>query len=338
MNYDQFKTTRSELLRENPAITDCAEMNLYGTLAVLAASMPPTTHEKIHRCHLAAEWASLFGLAEMSKRALISNGVRDSLARIFDYYASQGARAWLPIDAYPVFNELAAAAKLPVREYQTLPSPSWPDGPREDGVEIMLITNPMKPLGRWLSPRDVAALKFWLGANRRRRLLIDAVYTFGTTFHESTLELLRGGQALLLHSLTKGWLRPRLFGVALVPPDDFAALAPVFRQAPPPESSLAEARWLMTNHQAKPEQVRAAIDVANRNLREKHPRLFPAETDLDAVSYFHPIQKSWTALRAEDRLLGIPATIFGSKREDITILSSLSFIKELQMITAATSA
>lgn len=328
MNYDHFRAARTEILRETTSVADCAEMNLYGALTPMIAPMPTRSQEKVHRCHLATEWTALFGLpSEMSKRSLISNGVRDSLARIFDYYASQGARAWLPSDTYPVFHELASAAKLPVREYPTLPSPSWPTNLREDGLEVMLITNPMKPLGRWLSPEDVAALKLWLGANQRRRLLIDTVYTFSTTFHESTLELIRGGQALLLHSLTKGWLRPRLFGVAVVPSEDLAELAPVFRQAPPPQSSLAEARWLMAKHRTKPEFVGTAIDAANRNLRLKYPHVFPPGGGLEAISYFHPVQKSWAALRAEDGLLGIPATVFGSKREDITILSSLNFIE-----------
>lgn len=328
MNYERFKAKRQEILREALSITDGAEMNLYEALAPLVVSTAANTREKVHRCHLAAEWTALFELpSEMSKRALISNGVRDSLARLFERYASQGARAWLPSDTYPVFHELAAAAKLPVQEYPTLPEPAWPTKPPEDGLEIMLITNPMKPLGRWLSGDDVAALKLWLGASPHRRLLIDAVYTFGTTFHEATLELMRGGQTLLLHSLTKGWLRPRLFGVTVVPPDDVASLAPVFREAPPPQSSLAEARWLMSDHQKKPELVRAAIGSASRTLRLKYPQLFHPGGASELVGYFHPVHKPWAALLAEDRLLGIPATVFGSKLEDITILSSLTFIK-----------
>lgn len=328
MNYERFKSERQRILRDASSVTDCGEMNLYEALAPLVASTTANTQEKVHRCHLAAEWAGLFGFpSEISKRALISNGVRDSLARLFGHYASQRARAWLPSDTYPVFHELAAAAKLPVQEYSTLPEPVWPTKPAGDGVEIMLITNPMKPLGRWLSPEDVAALKAWLGGLPRRRLLIDTVYTFGTTFHETTLELVRGGQSILLHSLTKGWLRPRLFGVAVVPPDDLTALAPVFRQAPPPQSSLAEARWLMSDHQQKPERVRFAIDSANRNLGAKFPQLFPSGSALEATGYFHLVHKPWAALLAEDRMLGIPATVFGSKREDITVLSSLTFIK-----------
>lgn len=328
MNYERFKAKRQKVLRDDSSATDCSEMNLYEALAPLVASPMANTQERIHRCHLAAEWTALFGLpSEMAKQALVSSGVRDSLARIFAHYTSKGAQAWLPSDTYPVFHELAAAAKLPVREYPTLPEPVWPNKLLGDGLEIMLVTNPMKPLGRWLSAEDLAALKSWLGGNPRRRLLIDTVYTFGTTLHETTLELVRGGQAILLHSLTKGWLRPRLFGVALVPPDDLASLAPAFRQAPPPQSSLAEARWLMSKHQQKPDRVRSAIDSANRDMRVKFPQLFPSGNALGPTGYFHVVHRPWAALLAEDRMLGIPATVFGSKREDITVLSSLTFIK-----------
>ena len=74
------------------------------------------------------------------------------------------------------------------------------------------IGNPLKPLARWLSPSDVTALTAWLGINPRRRLLLDIVCTFGTRFHPTTHRLLARQQTILLHSLTKGWLHPRLFG------------------------------------------------------------------------------------------------------------------------------
>jgi hypothetical protein len=328
MNYELFRARRSEILRETPEVIDGAEMNLYSALAPLVASTPDSANQRVHRCHLAAEWTTLFGLPlDMSKRALVSCGIRDSLARLFDYYARRGARVWLPADTYPVFLTLAEEAKLLVEEYTTLPTPSWPSDHRRGREEIILLTNPMKPLGRWLTPEDVTTLKVWLSVNSRRRLLIDTVYTYGTAFHESTLELVRGEQSILLHSLTKGWLRPRLFGVAVLPLADLPALAPAFRLAPPIQSNLAEARWLMSAHQARPGLVRSAIDAASQSLRLKYPHLFPARTKFDSTSYFCPIKKPWDALLVEDRLLGIPVTVFGSKREDITIISSLSFIK-----------
>lgn len=166
-----------------------------------------------------------------------------------------------------------------------------------------------------LTTEDVSVLVRWLAANPGRRLLLDAVYTFGIRFHESTMELVRGGQTILLHSLTKGWLRPKVFGVALVPPQDVDALAPVFRRESPSQANLAEAQFLISACRDLPERVAGTIETANRTLRSTF--VVP-----DAVGYFHPVARPWSRM-LDEGILGIPAAVFGSACADITILSSL---------------
>ncbi len=64
---------------------------------------------------------------------------------------------------------------------------------------------------------EVQSLEAWLGADSRRLVVLDAVYTFAPRFTGTTERLLRTGQALLVHSLAKGHLTPDLAGFALVP-------------------------------------------------------------------------------------------------------------------------
>ena len=320
MNFAGFQTFREQLLRERPDVSDCAETNLYRALARLAPPPTPEPAQQVHRCHLASEWCERFGFApELARRALISCGVRDSLARLFAHYAQEQGTLWLPSDNYPVYGELARAAGLAPREFPTLAAPEWPHAAPADGMELLLITNPLKPLGRAVDAADVAAMEAWLAASPRRRVLLDSVYTFGTSFDTATLRLCATGQVLLLHSLTKGWLQPRLFGIALVPEGDAAALTPVFRESPPPQWNLARARECLGTYTTTP----AAIAEA---LREASTRM-PLAASSAAAGYFQPVLQNWQELLAARNILGIPASVFGSRRDDITILSSLSFAR-----------
>lgn len=289
-------------------------------------SAPPAG--PIHRCHLAAQWCERFGFAPgIAPRALVSRGVRDSLARLFRHFSRRGARVWLPVDNYPVFFELARDAGLQVSEFETLTEPVWPTTPPTGEPELLLVTNPLKPLGRWLDDADAATLQRWLAAHPERRVVLDTVYTFETKFDAPTRALIGTAQTILLHSLTKGWLEPRLFGVALVPERDATILAGEFRIDPPSQESLARARELLRSHATMPHRVADALAQARKRLRAAIPREIATRANLDlrAPGYFAALAMPWSTLLTHANVLGIPATVFGSRRDDITILSSLSF-------------
>lgn len=326
MNFAAFQEYRNNLLRQQSNILDFAETNLYQALSRLSLPETPPPEKTVHRCHLATEWTKCFGLeTATSSRALISCGVRDSLALLFRHYASLCARLWLPEDNYPVYAELSQAARLSSSLFSTLPEPVWPEAEPE-GIELLLVTNPLKPLGRWLSANDVVSLEGWLTRSPHRRLLLDAVYTFDTQFHPATLQLLGTGQTILLHSLTKGWLHPRLFGVALVPICDAAVLSPLFRAQSPPQASLARARELLNLNASMPSVVASELDASRARMCSALPAGIHAPWPVNATGYFTPVTGIWLELLRTHRMLGIPATVFGSHRQDITIISSLSFV------------
>jgi aspartate/methionine/tyrosine aminotransferase len=327
MKFADFQQFREKVLREQRDVLDCAATNLYAALARLIPPFTPVPEHTVHRCHLATEWGQHFGFpAETSRLSLVSCGVRDSLSRLFSHYKGTNACLWLPADNYPVYGELARAAGLIPLEFPTLPDPIWPDAPPTTGPELIVVTNPLKPLGRWLSHQDVAALIAWLHASPQRRLILDVVYTFDRQFHTTTLELVETEQTILLHSLTKGWLHPRLFGIALVPKRDAGTLADVFRALPPAQSNLVRARELLSHHADMPAVIAREIAASRKRLFSALPEDFPAISPVEASSYFMPIRGHWSDLLESKNVLGIPASVFGSPREDITILSSLNFV------------
>lgn len=327
MKFSEFEAFRTELLSTRSDVLDCAETNIYRSLSHWA--VPPTLklETTVHRCDLAAEWVSYFGFKPaMAANALISCGVRDSLARLFTHYATERAQLWLPEDNYPVYAELATSAKLNFRLFQTLPEPSWPVVESTAGHELLLVTNPLKPRARWLNDSDVATLLAWLAKNPARRLLLDVVYTFATHLDTATLKLFNTNQTILLHSTTKGWLHPRLFGVALVPAQDVAKLKSMFRADAPVQQNLARAREMLGAHATIPEFIATQLVTAKAQLRNALPVNAPALWESDAPGYFTPVTAHWKDLLDKHRVLGIPATAFGSTQEHITILSSLNFL------------
>lgn len=326
MNFTSFQAYRQELLADRPNMKDCAETNLYRALAHLMPPPPPPVGGKVHRCHLASQWTELQGLpAEASRRALISCGVRDSLRLLFAHYAPRQACLWLPEDNYPVYHELAHEAGLSPQTFPTLPEPAWPQTPPVEADEILLVTHPLKPRGRALNDDDARQLKDWLALSPRRRVWLDTVYQLQSGLDDSTRDLLATGQVTLLHSLTKGWLHPRLFGIALVPETDAEALTPVFRTASPPQEHLAQARYLMREHAAMPGAVRQALVQAEEQLIKALPEIMSRALPAEPPAYLFPVRITFDELLERD-VLGIPASVFGSSRTDLCFISSLPFI------------
>jgi len=326
MNFADFQHSREKILRDGDDLLDCSATNLYAALAHLIPAPSPLPEKTIHRCHLASEWTEHFRLPpETSRYALVSCGVRDSLARLFRHYQRVDARLWIPADNYPIYAELARRAGLDPCEFPTLPQPVWPDNQPNGRPEILLVTNPLKPLGRFLSANDTSALIAWLQAASSRRLILDAVYDLNRPFHSSTRNLLASGQVILLHSLTKGWLHPRLFGVALVPQQDTAALSDLFRAEPPPQSNLARARELMAHHAEMPSTIAREIAAARARLLAAWAEPFPGISDR-SEGYFLPVAGKWSDLLEARKVLGLPASVFGSSHDNITILSCINFL------------
>ena len=328
MNFAAFKAWRERSLQENPKLLDCAETNLYHSLASLQpapVSAPPD--HRVHRCDLARLWLARYGFpATASRRALVCRGVRHALALIFAKLAKKQATLWLPRDVYPVYGELAHAAGIQPKLFKTLPEPILPHHKPEGIAEYLLIANPWKPLGRYLTDKEYDELARWLAASPARRLLMDCVYDLNRPFHDTTLKLQETGQAILLHSVTKGWLCPQTFGVVLTG-EEQTEWESAFRADAPSQDLLSLAEELLSHDANLPELVATALAARKKIFLVSVPASVRESMLIDPVNsipggYFFPVNMKADELLLKHNLVGIPASVFGSDWEG-SILTSL---------------
>ncbi|MFF7394709.1 aspartate aminotransferase [Streptomyces scabiei] len=328
MRFDAFQEFRQRQLGASSALLDAAETNVYRALAPLRPEAP-TDERTVHRCDLARAWLRRFELPEeWSGHAMVCRGVRHGLGVVFPWLRAVRARLWLPGDVYPVYFELARAAGLAPLSYPTLPTPILPTSPPPDHrPEYLLLANPSKPLGRYLSDAECAAVTSWLQESPNRRLLIDGVYDLGVPFAAGTRRLLDTGRAVLLHSVTKGWLWPRTFGVVLLGGGQ-TELAEAFRADPPMPAQLRLADRLLTEHGDVPRQVADELTARAEQLFERLPDVvlgaIPKTSRACPGNYFFPVEIPAETLRREYGVLAVPVSVFGESDWSGSILTSLA--------------
>ena len=329
MNFAAFQQWREQCLGANPGLLDCAETNLYRALAKLRPSQvtSPSDHP-IHRCDLARTWLRRYAFSEsLSRQALVCRGVRHALGLVFKELARNNAVLWTSGDVYPTYLELARFAGIEPQVFPTLPEPKLPSTCFAGRLEYLLLPNPWKPLGRFITERECAALTDWLVASSNRWLLMDCVYDLGAPFHFTTQKLQQTGRAILLHSVTKGWLWPKTFGVALLsqanPQLEFA-----FRNDPPSQEQLRQGERSLSDMAGLPCQVTAALEDRKQKLLAALPKNVSSSFLLDPGStapgcYFFPVRLQVDELMRENGIVAIPSSAFGATWGG-SILTSLS--------------
>ncbi|MGW6691945.1 aminotransferase class I/II-fold pyridoxal phosphate-dependent enzyme [Streptomyces sp. NPDC054961] len=327
MRFDEFQDYRQRQLSASSSLLDAAETNVYRALAPMRPE-PPTDTSPVYRCDLARAWLRRFELPEeWSRRAMVCRGVRHGLGVVFHWLRAEGARLWLPSDVYPVYFELARTAGLTPESYPTLPAPVLPGSSADDRPEYLLLANPSKPLGRYLTDAECAAVMAWLRESPRRRVLIDSVYDLGAPFATGTRRLLDTGRAILLHSVTKGWMWPRTFGVVLLGPAH-TDLAEAFRADPPTPDQLRLAEHLLTEHSDVPRQVADELAARAARLFDRLPGdvlgAIPTASRTCPGNYFFPVEIPARTLQREYGVLALPASVFGDGGWSGSIVTSLA--------------
>jgi aspartate/methionine/tyrosine aminotransferase len=332
VNFADFQLWREECLRANPDLLDCAETNLYRSLVSLQPKSDASKAVRpIHRCDLARMWLGRYGLPDnLSRRALVCRGVRHALSLIFKELARSEAVLWAPSDVYPTYLELARAAGIEPRQFPTLPEPIFPAGHTDGRNEYLLIANPWKPLGRFLTERECAALIGWLAASPHRYLLMDCVYDLGTPFHSTTQKLLETGRATLLHSVTKGWLWPKTFGVTLRD-ETHQQWETAFRNDPPSQDQLCLAEQLLSKDASLPAQIVTALGHRRQKLLMALSTTVANTLVSDPAAaapgcYFFPTALEADQLLREHGILAIPSSAFGAGWNG-SVLTSLATMR-----------
>ncbi|MFT3713311.1 MAG: aminotransferase class I/II-fold pyridoxal phosphate-dependent enzyme [Archangium sp.] len=310
MKHEDFLALRERLKRERPGLIDCAELNVYRSLRPRFETIAPSSHaEAPYRCHLAERFLAHLQLpADWKARTHVSHGVRRSLKALFAVFAREGLRVGVPSDVYPVYLQLAAEAGLQPRTFEGAPQPQ-----ELDSLDVLLLCEPSKPWGTTLDASQREQLMKWNGL-----VVFDSAYATPPT--TGALQLLHAGRAMVLSSLSKGWLIPDHGGVCIVPPQWFERTRAAFTSLEKDTEKLRIAYAALTEHAQRPMEVSRVLAARARLLDE----LTSARPELKATKchgYFATSRRSFDELLGLG-VLGVPASVFGST-QPTSILSSL---------------
>jgi len=316
MNYKSFLELRNQLRLTRPELLDLSELDIYRSLAPQFPPITPSTHnEAPYRCFFAKYFLAQLELDKtLESRTQVSHGVRRSLGALFGLLASRGARVGVPDDVYPVYHYLAAEAGVHV-----VPYAARMGLPVTDELDALLICEPLVPWGTTLTSNEADQLIAWVRAEPKRMLLIDSVYATPPT--AQALRLLHDDVAVLLVSLSKGWLIPDHGGLCIVPSYWQRDTREVFARLPKDERRLRIAYAALTEHPKRPSAVAAALTNRAFYLDEvtaSRPELRASS----CIGYFATAQRSFEEL-LDLGVLAVPASIFGGPQH-LSILSSLA--------------
>lgn len=331
MDYQQFRAWRDRVVAESqPLRLDCmnpakALASLTPSTLTLSASTPPgATTSPVAGAASAGEalraWQDRFAVECDADCALVTSGARPALGLIFSRLKAQGYDLWLPEDVYPEYWNLADEVGLCRHPFVTLPTPHF--GPLDNmpATAALLLPQPLMPLGRYLSIDEVEVVRSLLLQNPRRRLILDAVYHFDNRLDPATRSLWQAGQTYVVHSLAKSWLLPNTLGVVLTPPGEAESMP----TEPLADDIAGRAIEALRRFPAMPQQVEAVLrrqwGALTDRIRAAVPGWEPPST-----GYFSLVAAPFEYLLQRHDILAVPASVFGSRREDLSVISCLYY-------------
>jgi aspartate/methionine/tyrosine aminotransferase len=267
-------------------------------------------------------WTRATSIPLDRERRIVGRGVRDLLGAIFAAMGTDWDEVWLPDDVYPVYWQLASAAGKLASGYSTLPLlESFFDKTSKRAAAVLPI--PLSPLGRLPNTGERDAIIGWLEASSERLLIVDAVYTYEFAASNSFIHTLMSEfseQCVILWSCAKSWLAPGALGIGLLPTRILRQVQTVTESAPSGSQSLRIDASLPLRQQGafQREWARIACD-----LQRADPAWQPPET-----GYFSILKIPFARMLDEHNILSVPASVFGSKRDDLSVVTCLHDLAE----------
>ena len=325
LDFQGFLDWKKEALLHFPQARDFSETRLARAFSDQAPKPSVDPSRTIHRCDLGRLWLEVRQLpSEIEDRARVCAGVRAALQGLFTGFAQQRTRLVIPSDVYPVYGEIAARAGL-----GAFPAPTFPElhlarllaTMAASHITHVLLPYPLKLYGRPWTDEEVDTAIQWLKDNSMRRRLLDSVYSFGASLADHRLRLLFDtDQVIYLDSLSKGWLHEWAMGVAILPEQDFYALAPCLM--PPVEVGQPQvAHALLTQCPTYPQKLGALID-AHRNATEANLSEWGVSSTAKR-GYLLPVERNHLDLLVEQNVIALPTSVFGSRVPGWSIVSAL---------------
>ena len=235
-----------------------------------------------------------------------SNGVRALLQELFKYFTKLDYQLNIPEDVYPEYFNLTPM-NARVFHYASCRREKFDFS--EDEFCISLIANPLIPEGRYLTKAELLVLDDWLLENNNCWIIFDTVYDY--CLHSLDFEF-RSNNIIFVNSLSKINLTPAASGWALS-----KTKLPGFEPVPVLELDQELISAIQN------EYARAWKIINNKFYIGKEFNWQPP-----SVGYLSLINKNFKLLLSEYNLAAIPASIFGVKGDEFSVISCLSEVKK----------
>jgi len=323
VDFESYRQFRSELLQQRCLLRlDCMNpVQAFSTWIPKTPEPGPQGGTRIDRTLLL--WEKATGMALNPGRTVIGRGVRDLLAATFTSVLKKDEDLWLPEDVYPVYGKLAVDAGLTARTFPTLPEPEFRFLTQSAERATVVLPVPLSPLGRLPDQFESDALLGWLRGSPHRLLIIDAVYTFDFEKSRSFLDLFlgqNGDQCIALWSCSKSWLLPKSLGIAVTP----RRLTPTLADhvARPSHSDLGRIDSTLENQPDLWSRQQKAFTLQWRRLA---PIIHSINRNWEPPpsGYFSVLDVPFSSLLNEHGILSVPGSVFGAKRDDLSIVTCL---------------
>lgn len=171
-----------------------------------------------------------------------------------------------------------------------------------------------------LDKEETRSLKEWLADSDDRRVILDEVYNYACKFDPYTHELLETEKTIVVHSLSKAWLERGVFGVVIAPQENVDDYREILRS--PPQEQCNFAFVALKNQPNMPYEQQRDF---SREWNRLSPviRAFAPNFQAPKTGYFSTIPVQYKKVLEEFNALVIPATVFGSEKVDVSIVSCL---------------
>ncbi|QDT29166.1 histidinol-phosphate aminotransferase [Gimesia panareensis] len=316
MNYQEYRAAKEGYLQSDPLRLDC--MNTQKALSFLAPSC--SSSEKTFSPQAALSiWQDVAGFDLTDLKIIPGKGVRELLAHLIEQLKQEQVEFIFPRDVYPIYHQLLSG--YPCQQYRTFPQWEWDfltNSPEHR--QVLLLTQPAVPVGRYLHSQEITAVLNWLSADQRRLLIVDAAYAYEPN-HSIYHQLLQSGQCVCLFSLSKPWLLPEQFGLAVSHREQLADKSLL--------SNDFSTDWVapFRQHATLPAKL-SALFTTEWNQLDNAIHQFAPDWQPPQSAYYSTVNISFEQLLEEHNTLGVPATVFGSDRTDATVISCLFHIQQ----------
>lgn len=319
MDYKAYKLWQKAYLDKHPNLFRADCMNPFISMHYLLDGVEYKS-ENITKEMLYKKWQEVNGIDISVENLSLTRGVRHSLSKLFHLFRNEDI--YIPEDIYPRYFELAKENR--VKRFVTYPEVNW-KSLNEAHNSVVLLTIPFTPMGKVLDQEVLKELESLL--KRGNRIIIDAVYDYDANENFKKLEVLfNKGAVFWLHSLSKTYLSPEVLGLVYFSRSGYKFYFDEsfdnynFHN----EASYARAYDIITQ---TPE-----LPLLQQSEFTKGFNYLSKSTDLkiyhSEIAYFAVIEESFDALLKRN-ILGVPASVFGSRNPNLTIVTGLFYLDKL---------